>query len=136
MQARILRPILGLVLPICSLPMFAQVPQPRLKEAISDASRTVLRDSQSPRVRGAQDLGPLSPERTIPGITLVFRRSAEQEAALKDLLAAQQNPASPLYHHWLTPETFAARFGVVDKDIETAENWLTSHGFKIEGLAR
>lgn len=131
-----LRPILGFVLPLCSLQMFAQVPQPRLKGAISDASRTVLRDSQSPRVRGAQDLGPLSPDKTIPGITLVFQRSAEQEAALKDLLAAQQNPASQFYHHWLTPETFATRFGMANKDIETVENWLTAHGFHIENVAR
>jgi hypothetical protein len=130
------RPTIGSVLFLCSLPMFAQVPQPRLKEAISDSSRTALRGSLSPRVRGAEDLGPLSPEKTIPGITLVFRRSTEQEAALKDLLAAQQNPASPLYHHWLTPETFAARFGVDDKDISTVESWLTARGFHIENVAR
>jgi subtilase family serine protease len=130
------RPTIGSVLFLCSLPMFAQVLQPRLKEAISDSSRTALRGSLSPRVRGAEDLGPLSPEKTIPGITLVFRRSTEQEAALKDLLAAQQNPASPLYHHWLTPETFAARFGVDDKDISTVESWLTARGFHIENVAR
>jgi subtilase family serine protease len=130
------RPTIGSVLFLCSLPMFAQVLQPRLKEAISDSSRTALRGSLSPRVRGAEDLGPLSPEKTIPGITLVFRRSTEQEAALKDLLAAQQNPASPLYHHWLTPETFAARFGVDDKDISTVESWLTARGFHLETVAR
>lgn len=130
------RPTIGSVLFLCSLPMFAQGPQPRLKEAISDSSRTALRGSLSPRVRGAEDLGPLSPEKTIPGITLVFRRSTEQEAALKDLLAAQQNPASPLYHHWLTPETFAARFGLDDKDISTVESWLTARGFHIENVAR
>ena len=130
------RPTIGSVLFLCSLPLFAQVPQPRLKEAISDSSRTALRGSLSPRVRGAEDLGPLSPEKTIPGITLVFRRSTEQEAALKDLLAAQQNPASPLYHHWLTPEIFANRFGMADKDISTVESWLTARGFHIETVAR
>jgi subtilase family serine protease len=73
---------------------------------------------------------------TVPGITLVFKRSAAQEATLKELLAAQQKTASPLYHHWLTPETFAARFGVADEDIATAETWLSSHGFRIESVAR
>ncbi len=72
----------------------------------------------------------------VPGITLVFRRSPVQEAALKDLLSAQQKPGSPLYHRWLTPETFAARFGVANEDIVTTENWLVSRGFHIQNVAR
>ena len=72
----------------------------------------------------------------VPGITLVFRRSPTQEADLKNLLAAQQNPASPLYRHWLTPEAFAARFGVADQDIATTESWLTAQGFHIDNVAR
>jgi subtilase family serine protease len=72
----------------------------------------------------------------VPGITLVFRRSATQEAALEALLAAQQDPASSLYHRWLTPEIFAARFGVAEEDIATTESWLVSHGFHIDNVAR
>jgi subtilase family serine protease len=73
---------------------------------------------------------------TVPGITLVFKRSAEQENALQELLAAQQNTASALYHQWLTPDTFAARFGVADEDIAATEAWLQSRGFHIESTAR
>ncbi|HXP11875.1 MAG TPA: protease pro-enzyme activation domain-containing protein, partial [Acidobacteriaceae bacterium] len=87
-------------------------------------------------MRSAQDLGPVSPDMGVPGITLVFRRSATQQAALEELLAEQQNPASSLYHRWLTPETFAARFGVAQDDIVTAESWLMSHGFHIDKVAR
>jgi subtilase family serine protease len=72
----------------------------------------------------------------IPGITLVFKRSPAQEDALQELLAAQQNTTSPLYHHWLTPETFAARFGVADEDISATETWLVSQGFHIDRVAR
>lgn len=82
----------------------------------------MLSESRTPRVRSAQDLGPVSPDMGVPGITLVFRRSATQQAALEDLLAEQQNPASSLYHRWLTPETFGARFGVAGEDIATAES--------------
>src|SRR5271156_957439 len=32
-------------------------------------------------------------------------------AALDDLLAALHDPASPQYHHWLTPTEFGMRFG-------------------------
>jgi subtilase family serine protease len=59
-----------------------------------------------------------------------------QDAELNNLLGAQQNPGSPLYHHWLTRETFAARFGLADEDVVTTENWLVSHGFRIERVSR
>jgi subtilase family serine protease len=47
-----------------------------------------------------------------------------------------RDPASSLYHRWLTPKTFAARFGVADSDIVAAESWLISHGFHIDNVAR
>jgi len=120
----------------CSLCAFAQKPEPRLKGIITETSRVTLSNSRTPRVRAAQDLGAVSPDTAVPGITLVFRRSDAQEATLKELLAAQQNTASPLYHHWLTPETFAARFGVAAEDITTTEDWLVSRGFRIDRVAR
>jgi subtilase family serine protease len=133
---RVVRPLLSLVLPLCSLPVFAQGPAPRLGKGITDSARVVLSESRTPRVRAAQDLGPVSPDMAVPGITLVFRRSAMQETTLEALLAAQQDPVSSLYHRWLTPETFASRFGVADEDIATAESWLVSHGFHIDNVAR
>jgi hypothetical protein len=133
---RVVRPLLGFVLPLCSLPVFAQGPVPRLGKGITDRARVVLSESRTPRVRSTQDLGPVSPDMGVPGITLVFRRSATQQAALEALLAAQQDPASSLYHRWLTPDPFAARFGVAEDDIATAESWLVSHGFHIDKVAR
>ncbi len=133
---RVIRPLLPVALLFCCQSAFAQTPEPRLKAAITEAARVVLSNSRTPRVRVAQDLGAVSQDTVVPGITLVFRRSAAQEAVLKDLLDAQQNTASPLYHHWLTPETFAARFGVADQDITATKTWLVSHGFHIESVAR
>jgi len=132
----VVRPLLVVALLFCSLSAFSQRPEPRLQGTITETARVVLSNSRTPRVRAAQDLGAVSPDMAVPGITLVFRRSAAQEAALKELLAAQQNQSSPLYHHWLTPETFATRFGVADEDITTTESWLVSRGFRIESVAR
>jgi hypothetical protein len=126
----------ALFLPLCSLPLFAQAPRPRLGNGITDSARVVLPNSRTSRVRDAEDLGPVSPAMAVPGITLVFRRSPAQESALQGLLAAQQDRTSALYHRWLTPESFAARFGVADSDIATAEGWLASHGFHIDNVAR
>lgn len=87
---RVVRPLLGFVLPLCSLPVFAQGPAPRLGKGITDTARVVLSESRTPRLDAAQDLGPVSPDMGVPGITLVFRRSAMQETALETLLGAQQ----------------------------------------------
>jgi subtilase family serine protease len=138
---RVLLPLLSVALLVSSLPSFSQTPfsqspEPRIKGAITGASRAVLSNSRTPRVRDAEDLGAVSSNTPIPGITLVFKRSNTQEADLQGLLAAQQNTASPLYHQWLTPETFATRFGVAEEDIAATQSWLTSRGFHIDSVSR
>ena len=45
-------------------------------------------------------------------MTINFKRSEAQEASLRALLAAQQDPASPSYHKWLTPAQFGQQFGM------------------------
>lgn len=134
---RVFQPLLSVALLSLCLSAFAQRPEPRLRGPITEsAARVMLSGSRNPRIRSAQDMGAVSPDTAIPGITLVFRRSSEQEATLKELLAAQQDTASPLYHHWLTPDTFAARFGVADEDIATVSSWLASRGFHLDNIAR
>jgi subtilase family serine protease len=86
--------------------------------------------------RAEYDTGRVPSATQLQGIDLVFSRSAAQEADLQSLLAAQQNPVSPLYHHWLTPDQFAVRFGVADADIAKVQFWLQQQGFKVEGSSR
>jgi len=51
------------------------------------------------------------------------------------LIAAQQDPDSPLYHKWLTPEEFGARFGLADSDIATVQSWLEQQGFTVNSVS-
>jgi uncharacterized protein (TIGR03437 family) len=55
---------------------------------------------------------------------------------LQQLLEEQQNPSSPNYHKWLTPEQYADRFGVTQTDIDKITAWLTSQGFTVNSVAR
>ncbi len=133
---RLLRPVWAAVLFTVSVSGLAQQPAARLAGAIAGNTRTVLPNSRNPRALPANDTGAVAPDTAVNGITLVFSRSAAQEAALQALAAAQGNPASPLYHQWLTPETFAAQFGVADSDIAAVQAWLQSQGFTINGVGR
>ena len=119
---------------LCSTLVFAQRPAPRIQGAIEATPSVPLIGSLNPHLRTAQDLGPLAPDAVISGITLVFSRSAAQEADLQRLLAQQTDPSSPLYHHWITPDAFAARFGIADSDIAATTTWLQSHGFTIDAI--
>jgi hypothetical protein len=66
---------------------------------------------------------------------LALKSSPEQEAALEQLLADQQDPSSPRYHQWLSPQEFGARFGATPDEITTVTGWLQSHGFAVNSVA-
>ena len=107
-----------------------QARESRLRGDLAGSSKLVLPSSRVPQAETMQDLGAVSPEQVIAGITLVFTRSPEQEAELQKLLEQQQDAKSPFYHQWLTPSDFGARFGMPPADLETAKSWLAAIGFK------
>jgi len=69
-------------------------------------------------------------------VTIVFRPSPAQQAELERLLAEQQNPSSPRFHSWLTPEEFGNRFGVSSGDQSKVVAWLTSQGLTVDRMGR
>ena len=74
----------------------------------------------------AYDLTTRAPANAPLKIQLVF--AVRNRAGLNQLLAAQQNPASKLYHHWLTPAQFDARFGRSPAELTAVKSWLGSQG--------
>jgi uncharacterized protein (TIGR03437 family) len=82
------------------------------------------------------DQGPVEATFRLSHIQMMFQQTAAQRAGLDQLLAAQNDPASPDYHHWLTPEQYADRFGLSPEDLARATTWLRSAGFTIEYTAR
>ena len=65
------------------------------------------------------------------GLDIVFAKTPEQERALQQLLAAQQDPKSPQYHEWLTPAQYGGRFGASDETLAAVTNWLKSNGLSV-----
>ncbi len=108
--------------------------QNRIVTPIRSAPMQMMHGTVHPKVAIAADQGPLSGSTAIQGMSLVFGRSAAQEVDLKQLLQAQQTPGSPLYHQWLQPGQFAARYGMSAADLAKAAAWLQSQGFKIDAI--
>ena len=81
--------------------------------------------------KGAVDAGTV-----LPHIVLMVKPSARQRAELEELVANQQNPSSPLFHKWLTPDEFGSRFGLSPSDHSKVVAWLAGEGFEVTESAR
>ncbi len=102
-----------------------------------DGSHTVITPGHlHPDAQAQADLGRVDPALEIGLVTLALKKSESQQAALDTLLAGQQNPASPDYHRWLTPELYGDRFGLSANDISNVVSWLRSQGLSVHGVAR
>ena len=80
------------------------------------------------RIDEAQDRGPVPPSMLVRNAQIVLGLSDAKRASLEKLVADQQNPLSPTFHRWLTPEEFAARFGASPSHAAKVAAWLSSAG--------
>src|ERR1035441_4501509 len=111
--------------------------QPRLiKGPIQDTHRTRMTGYIHPMAKAENDLGPLDASVTLPAITLVLSQTPEQQADLDGFLIAQQDPSSPDYHRWLSPEQYADRFGASPDDMAKITAWLEQHNLHVTTVGR
>src|ERR1035441_4774922 len=111
--------------------------QPRLiKGPIQDTHRTRMTGYIHPMAKAENDLGPLDVSVPLPAITLVLSQTPEQQADLDGFLTAQQDPSSPDYHRWLSPEQYADRFGASPADIAKITAWLEQHNLHVTTVGR
>ncbi len=115
---------------------FSQVSVQSRISSISSTAPVALAHSVPRRALGSADLGPVSNNLKLDSLMLTFNMTDVQQAALTQLLIDLQNPSSPRYHQWLTPEQFGAQFGLSASDIARASSWLASQGFTVTGVAR
>jgi subtilase family serine protease len=102
----------------------------------STSGMVALSGSVHPWIRRGTDLGPMDPAQHLTGMSILFSPSASQKALLDKTLRSLQDPTSPSYHRWLSPEDYAARFGASPADIARTSTWLSSHGLTVDGPSR
>jgi len=108
----------------------------RIVEVLGDGAAVRLEGSRPPLARPEFDAGRVDGATRIEGVSLYFKPSPEQQASLEKLLAAQQDPASPDYRKWITPEEYASRFGLSLADLGRVTAWLSSQGFSAVSVGR
>lgn len=111
----------------------AQMVVPRIPDRIVETSRVVLRGNALPASRLGQDVGPVDASARADRMQLVLQRSSDEEAALRSFLDSVQDPNSPNFRKFLTPDQFGARFGISELDVKRVTVWLEGHGFRVAG---
>ncbi len=107
-------------------------PVDRVITRVDELQTIVLAGNQHPVVSLGNDIGAASPDRRMEKMILLLRPDQTQQSTLNVLVEAQQNPASPYYHQWLTPETYSSYFGVSEYHRNLVLDWLVSHGMQVD----
>ncbi|MEK6669339.1 MAG: IPTL-CTERM sorting domain-containing protein [Pseudomonadota bacterium] len=108
---------------------------PRVLREVRNDERIAVPGSAHPRARAQDDRGAVDDTLRLEQMVLVLQASAAQEQALAALQQAQQDPNSPDYRQWLSPQAFAERFGVAQADIDTITAWLTQQGLRVDEVS-
>lgn len=120
------------LLACCSLTLSYAQTVNRIRAVPDDTQTVKLTGNRHPEARVENEVGPASPGYRMDKMILVLNSSEEQDKALDALIAAEQDPSSPSFQKWLTPELFAEQFGVSENDVDQVKAWLASHGFTID----
>jgi subtilase family serine protease len=107
-----------------------------ISQPLQSSASQPVRGSVHPSARTELDQGAATGSLMLNRMVMTFSRSAAQQADLDALLSEQQNPLSPYYHQWLSPEQFAGRFALSASDIAKVTDWLQGQGFSVDETAR
>jgi uncharacterized protein (TIGR03437 family) len=110
--------------------------QDRIVGRIGGHGTVVLRGNLNPKALPRYDQGRVDADLKLKLVTLTFKPSPVQQAALNALLAEQQDRTSPNYHHWITPEQYAGQFGLSHGDSDRIVSWLQSNALSVDYSAR
>jgi hypothetical protein len=113
----------------------AQV-RPRITRPVDDARFVRVPATTYSLATAARDAGHAPGDLRMDRMLLQLKSTPQQDAALEQLLAEQQDPQSANYLRWLTPEEFGERFGVAQEDLDAVTRWLEGHGFRVNEIAR
>src|SRR5580698_417854 len=120
---------------ICTATLsFAEAPD-RIAGAINSSKMVPLPSQIQHRAKPQYDLGRVEPSFQLNNVKLGIVASPSQVKALKQLLQEQQDPKSPNFHKWLTPQQYADRFGLSHNDVQKTTAWLKSQGLTVGNVA-
>jgi pseudomonalisin len=106
-----------------------------VRTPVDPANRVPLTGHHPAWASPQNDVGTAPADLPIERLTMVLARPPLREQAYTQFLQDQQNPASPDYHHWLTPVEIGKRFGASSHDIHAITVWLQSQNLHVDSVS-
>jgi len=105
--------------------------------AASADGRSVIPGHIVPALKNLSPLGTVnaSPAVVNDQLQLSISLNLRNQSGLDALLQAQQNPQSPFYHHYLTPQQFSNMFSPTQATVDQVTTWLQSEGLRVDSVA-
>ena len=107
---------------------------PRVTQTVDSRVVSTLGSTHLALLDSVSPTGAVADSTPMNHMQLVLQRSTLRTAALQQLITAQHDPSSSKFHQWVTPAQYGQAFGVSDADISAVTAWLTSQGFKVNGV--
>ena len=124
-----------LLLALCATMLTQTQSADLVRSPVDPGSRVLLKGHHPLWANPKNDVGAVPADLPIERITIVLNRSPQRQQAFDQFLLDQQNPASPDYHHWLTPAQIGQRFGASSHDIAAVTGWLQSQGLRVDSVS-
>ena len=125
------RLVSSLALVFTLVPSFAGA-APRTRNEIDERDRVTLHGTLRPEARTENEIGSAPLDLPMEHILVALSLTPAAKAGLDALLSAQQDPSSPEYRRWLTPDEFGGRFGRSDAELSRLAAWMQGHGLDVE----
>ena len=107
----------------------------RIVRAVDPGQRVTLAERRAAWISPANDAGAVPDDLPLTRLSVVLKRSPEQQRAFQQLLEDQQDPSSPEYRHWLSPREIGERFGATPHDIAAITGWLNAQGLAVDSVS-
>ncbi len=108
----------------------------RITQPIDERVRVTLKGNVHPLAQARYDQGAVPDSIPVQRMLLLFQRSPERVAALRQFLRDAHTQGSPSYHKWLTPKQFGELYGARNSEIAAVAVWLQRHGFSVAGARK
>lgn len=110
--------------------------QSMVTQAIDETKLVTLARNTHPAATAANDRGAVAANLVLDHMYLQLKRSPAAQQSIDALMDQLHDPTSAQFHHWLSADEVASRFGPADRDVAAITNWLESHGFTINVVYR
>jgi hypothetical protein len=110
-------------------------PVPVRAAPLAAPDERILPGNVHPLLAAAGSLGPAPADAPMERMILALRPPEGALERAERRLAELQDPGSPRFHQWLTPEAFGAEFGPGPEAVARVTDWLRDEGFRIEDVA-